>query len=428
MRTAFVNGSLFTGVEAKPAAFGNLVVLDSRVESVTSEALTLEGVDHVVDCTGLTLVPGLVDTHVHLIYNGVRDAYTIELERSLEEATIDAALHAARLLELGFTSIRDVGTRGNIAVVVRDAIASGRIAGPRVRASKQIISVWGAGDIHPSHIFGEHPYAAALTEIVSGPWEARDAVRRHVKDGVDWIKVEASGTGFNPYCPAEVDTMSEEELRALCDEAADKDKPVACHAESRNSIIKAARCGARTVEHAIYLDDAGIEALLEHDVAICPTLGLYSAFAARGLEFGIPSEVVANHRRTHERHVESIRRARAAGVTVVAGSDSGLAHFPQGGGLEEICAYVEVLGMAPVEALIAGTRDAARVIASEATGTLEAGSLADLVLYSADPTADIRVITDDSQRLAVVQAGRAVSGSLPGRGAGDRRTIAPRDR
>lgn len=150
-----------------------------------------------------------------------------------------------------------------------------------------------------------------------------------MKDGVHWVKVEASGTGFNPLCPAERDTISAEELAAVVNEASDKGKPVACHAESRNAIIKAARAGVRTVEHAIYLDDEGLEAVLEHEVAICPTLGLYTAYAAHGLEFGIPIEIVTNHRRTHERHVEAIRKAYEAGVTIIAGSDSGLTNFPQ---------------------------------------------------------------------------------------------------
>jgi imidazolonepropionase-like amidohydrolase len=369
--------------------------------------------DRAVDCSGLVITPGLIDAHVHLIYNGVRDAYTIELARPLEEATIDAALHAKRLLELGITAIRDVGTRGNIAVVIRDAINAGRLTGPRVKASKQIISVFGAGDIHPTHVFGRTPYRDALTEIISGPWQARDAVRLQVKDGVDWIKAEASGTGFNPFCPADVDTMSFEELHALCEEASEKERPVACHAESRRSIIKAAKAGCRTVEHAIYLDEEGTQALLDHDVAVCPTLGLYTAFVEKGLASGVPPAIVANHRRTHELHVEAINSAFKAGVTIVAGSDSGLANFPQGGGLEEICGFVDVVGMSPTQALVSATRDAARVIGFGDAGTVEIGKRADLVLYRHDPTIDIRVITDDAARVCVLQGGAVVSGALP---------------
>src|SRR5262249_41693164 len=160
------------------------------------------------------------------------------------------------------------------------------------------------------------------------------------------------GTGFNPLCPSDRDTMSFEELKAVCDEAAEKQRPVACHAESPRSIVKASKAGVRTVEHAVLLDDEGLEAVLEAGVPLRPTLGLYTAYAWKGLEFGIPEAVVRNHQRTNELHVAAIRKAYEAGVTIIAGSDSGLTNFPQGGGLEEICVYVEKVGMSPHEALL----------------------------------------------------------------------------
>jgi imidazolonepropionase-like amidohydrolase len=152
--------------------------------------------------------------------------------------------------------------------------------------------------------------------------------------------------------------------------------------------------------------------VLEHDVAVCPTLGLYTAYAERGLEFGIPLEVVANHRRTHERHVEAIRRAHEAGVTIIAGSDSGLTNFPQGGALEEICTYVELLGMSPHEALLTATRNATSVIGFDDLGTLEPGKLADLIVLAENPLERIRAIAEPGTVEAVLQGGRLVPGSL----------------
>ncbi len=410
------NARLFTATGAATVEDGALTIDGDALTWVgrTGEA---PGDGPTIDCGGRTVMPGLIDVHAHLVYSEVRDPYSIELSKPLEAAAIDAALNAALLQRMGFTAIRDVGTRGNIAVIIRDAIAEGRLPGPRVKASKQIISVWGGlGDMHPTHIFRREQYAAALTEIVTGPWEARNAVRQQVKDGVDWVKVEASGTGFNPLCPAQRDTMSFKELRAVCEEAEDKGKPVACHAESRNSIIKAAKAGVRTIEHAIYLDQEGTEAVLENEVAICPTMGLYTAFAEHGLEHGILPEIVAAHRITHEAHLNAIRTAHEAGVTIVAGSDSGLSNFPQGGGLEEICSYVEAIGMSPEEALLSATRDAARVIGFEDTGTLERGKRADLLILNGDPTERIRVLTDPDALEAVIQGGAVVSGALPSAG------------
>jgi imidazolonepropionase-like amidohydrolase len=415
MPVTLVNARLFTATGGPPVE-DDALTIDGETISWIGRASELPEGTETIDCGGRTLMPGLIDVHAHLVYEYVRDPYTIELSKPVEEAAIDAALNAALLLRKGFTAIRDVGTRGNIGVIIRDAINADRLPGPRMKATKQIISVWGGlGDMHPTHIFRREQYAAALTEIVTGPWEARSAVRQQVKDGVDWIKAEASGTGFNPLCPAQRDTMSFEELQAVVDEATDKGLPVACHAESRRSIIKAAKAGVRTIEHAIYLDDEGIEAVLANGVAICPTMGLYTAFAERGLEFGIPQEIVSAHRITHERHLEAIRSAHSAGVTIVAGSDSGLANFPQGGGLEEICSYVEAIGMSNEDALLSATRDAAAVIGFEDTGTLEIGKRADLLLVNGDPLERIRVLTDDDAMETVVQGGAVVAGALPSR-------------
>ena len=412
MTLALINANVFpaTGEESIP---DGAVVVDDDAIAWVGPASEAPAATQTVDCAGKTLLPGFVDAHAHLIYDEVTEPYTIELARPLERAAIDAALGAQKLLSLGFTSIRDVGTRGNIAVTIRDAVADGRLPGPRVKASKQIISVWGGlGDMHPTHIFKREQYAAALTEIISGPWEARDAVRQHVKDGVDWVKCEASGTGFNPLCPADRDTMSLEELTALCDEASEKGRPVACHAESRNSIIKASKAGVTTIEHAIYLDDEGIQAVLDADIAICPTLGLYTAFAKKGPEFGIPPEIVAAHNVTHEKHAKAIRRAYDAGITLIAGSDSGLSVFPQGGCLEEVCTYVELLGLTPVQALLTMTRDAADVVGFDDAGTIEPGKRADLVIVDGDPLTDIRALTAEGAIETVIQGGALVAGSL----------------
>jgi imidazolonepropionase-like amidohydrolase len=414
MPVTLQNANVVTCTGDPPLEDGSVVLEGDRIAWVGPAAEAPFNGGETVDCTGKTLLPGLVDAHAHLIYESLTSVLDIDLLKPIEQSAIDAVLNAGKLLQLGFTSIRDPGTRGNIAVLVRDAVEQGRVAGPRIKACKQIICVRGGlPDWFPSHVFGKEPLANAVAEIVSGPWQARDAVRGQVKDGVDWIKVEASGTGANPLSPAERDTMSFEELQAVCDEAAEKERPVICHAESRKSIVKAARAGVRTIEHAIYLDEEGLEAIFENDIAICPTLANYTAFAHRGLEFGIPEAVVANHRRTHEHHVASIRRAYEAGVTLIMGSDAGSVMYPQGGGFEEICLYVEKIGMTPQEALLSATRDAARVIGFEECGTLEAGKLADLLVLRESPLERIRALMEPETVEAVIKGGEVVAGALP---------------
>lgn len=413
MRTALANATVISCTGADPIANGTVVVDGDHIVYV-GPAAGAPPADRVVDCAGRTIIPGLVDAHAHLVYHEVNDSWSVEVTKSIEEATVDAVLNAALLLRKGITSVRDVGTRGNISIIVRNAIAAGRIPGPRTKAAKQIISVWGGlGDFHPTHVFKREQYMPALTEIITGPWEARNAVRQQVKDGADWIKCEASGTGFNALCPADRDTMSFEELKAIVDEATDKNRPVACHSESKRSIIKAARAGVATIEHAVYLDDESLEAVLEAGCAICPTLGLYSAFAWEGAELGIPPEIVANHKVTNEHHVASIRKAHEAGVTIIAGSDAGLTAFPQGGLLREICVYVERVGMTPHEALLTATRNSSTVIGlGDQVGTLEAGKLADILILRENPLDRIRALAEPETVEAVLQGGVVVAGAL----------------
>jgi len=129
-------------------------------------------------------------------------------------------------------------------------------------------------------------------------------VRRQIKDGVDWIKVGVSGTGFNPLCPAERNGLSDEEFEAVVDEARQQGVPVAAHAESTHAVRVAATQGSQTVEHGIYIDDRSLELMLENAVTLSPTISMYRAFAIRGQAVGIPSPIVDHHKRTHERHAQ----------------------------------------------------------------------------------------------------------------------------
>jgi imidazolonepropionase-like amidohydrolase len=368
----------------------------------------------VIDCQGLFVCPGFIDSHCHLIYNDAKDLYDLEIAKSIPEATLDAVTSSSRLLELGFTAVRDLGSRANIGVAVRDAINRGQIPGPRVVAAGNIITtVGGLLDGHPSHLFDGARYKYGHGTTISGPWEARDAVRQQVKDRVDWIKTEASGTGFNPMCPADRDTTSEEELIAIVDEANRKGRPVAVHAESRLGVLKAARAGVRTIEHGIFMDDEGLELMLAKNIAYSPTLALYVGLADWGADVGIPAAIVELQKSTRDRHIESVRRAHEASATIIAGSDAGVPGFPQGGALKEVQAYVELAGMSPIAALKSLTSSPARVLGlDEVTGSVRPGRDADLVIFTENPLEDIKVLDNDSARVAVLRAGRVVAGEL----------------
>ncbi|MBC9732803.1 metal-dependent hydrolase family protein [Nocardioides marmotae] len=408
MQTIVTNATFLVGPDLTPQ-HGSMAIVDGRITAIGPEVRADPGA-LVHDLEGATVLPGLMDAHCHLVYRDVADPYDIELRKSVPQATVDAVYNAQDLLRQGFTTVRDVGSRANIGVEVRNAIRRGDVPGPQVHAAGQIVSApGGLGDFQPSHIHEGAVYASGLAVLVVGPHEARAVVRRQLKDGADWIKVGVSGTGFNPLCPAERSGLSAEEFDAVVDEARRQHVPVAAHAESEDAVRSAARAGVATIEHAIFLADDALEDIVAKGVTISPTLSMYRAFAEHGLELGIPQVIVDEHKRTHEHHVRSIAKAVAAGVPIVAGGDAGLTHFPQGACAREAATYVELVGMSPREALKTLTVNIARLLGViDDVGTLDVGKVADLVAFRGDPLDDVTTVADPAARVLVMRAGEVV--------------------
>ncbi|MDP1878364.1 MAG: amidohydrolase family protein [Actinomycetota bacterium] len=407
-RTILTNATFYTGEDFE-ASSGSLAI-DGGVISEMGDMVAAQPGDDTIDLEGGHVIPGLMDAHCHLIYRDVADPYDIELRKSIPEATIDAVVNAEILLRAGFTTVRDVGSRGNIGVEVRNAVARGDARGPSIHPAGQILSgPGGLADFHPTHVFEDRPYRYGLGVQVIGPHEARATIRRQLKDGVAWIKVGVSGTGFNPLCPAERNGLSEQEFAAVMSEAKYQGVPVAAHAESAESVRAAAFHGAQTIEHGIYIDDESLELMVRNNVTLSPTLSMYRAFAVRGGSMGIPSVIVDQHKRTHERHAASVRRAHEAGVPIVAGGDAGLTHFPQGSCAEEVVSYIEIVGMSPKEALRTITVNIARLLGvSDTVGTIDVGKRADLLALRDDPLRSPQCLQDQDRKILVMSGGERV--------------------
>jgi imidazolonepropionase-like amidohydrolase len=408
IRTVLTNATFYVGENLAPL-HGSLVVEDESIIEI-GESVLLRPDDLLIDLQGGYVIPGMMDAHCHLIYRDVADPYDIELRKSIPEATVDAVVNASVLLKAGFTTVRDVGSRGNIGVEVRNAVSRGDVPGPNIHPAGQILSgPGGLADFHPSHVFENRPYQHGLGVQVIGPDQARATIRRQLKDGVEWIKVGVSGTGFNPLCPAERNGLSEHEFAAVMSEAKYQGVPVAAHAESAGSVRAAAFHGAQTIEHGIYIDHESLEMMGTNNVTLSPTLSMYRAFATRGASMGIPSVIVDQHKRTHERHAQSVRMAFEAGIPIVAGGDAGLTHFPQGYCAEEVESYIEVIGMTPLQALCTITVNIARLLGViDTVGTLEIGKRADLLALREDPLASPKILLDPECKILVMHNGVVV--------------------
>jgi imidazolonepropionase-like amidohydrolase len=293
-------------------------------------------------------------------------------------------------------------------VAVRDAIAEGKVPGPTVVASGSIIcSTGGLGDTLPPHWQASH----GLGKLVDGPDAIRREVRRQIRAGVDNIKLAASGVEVGPYAWTWMTTFSEEEIRVAVEEAHRWGRTVAVHAQSYDAVRFALRAGVDTIEHGTRMDDETIALFKRSNAILVPTLcTLFSV-----LELGSTLNLLPKQREemavNEPLWLDSLRRAREAGVPIAAGGDIGN-RYPQGSNAREIVHLVKA-GLSPMEALCAATSVASRVLKrQQQIGTIEVGKAADLLLLDGDPLANIEILLEPARIALVVKDGRAAAGRM----------------
>jgi imidazolonepropionase-like amidohydrolase len=409
-RVRLINGRLIDGLGRPPIASGYVEIEGARIAAAgaMSDLAKDDGTALVLDVEGRTLMPGLIDCHAHLVYSGFRTLE--ELDRCpIETAAINAVLNARKVLAAGYTTVRDVGTVANVAVAVRDAIAAGKVPGPRVVASGQMIcSTGGPADTLPPHW---RRTSGGFGVLADGIDAIRKTVRLQIRNGVDNIKLAASGVEVGPYAYTWMTTFSEDEVRAAIEEAHRWGRTVAIHAQSYDSVKFALRAGVDTVEHGTRMDDEAIALFRRSTSILVPTLcTLFSV-----LELGAKLNLMPKQREemavNEPLWLDSVRRAHAAGIPIAAGGDLGN-RFPHGTNARELD-YLVRAGLSPMEAIQAATGTAARALKRDTlTGALEAGRMADLLVVDGDPLADIRLLQDRQRLALVLKEGRPVAGRL----------------
>jgi len=352
--------------------------------------------DQVVDVSGKTVMPGFIDAHVHLLFNGEIDTYQ-GLQQSDTYLAIRAAQNARKSLEAGFTTLRDVGARSFIDVDVRNAINSGIIPGPRLLVSGHIISITGGhGSFIPSR-------------EADGPEECRKAVREQIKGGADWIKVAATGGVLTRGSDPGRAEFTEEELRAIVEEAHRANRKVAAHCHGAEGIKNAVRAGVDTIEHGTYADDEALELMLRNGTALVSTIKSSADLnSEQARSSGVPAQVLEKSAHAYKHQKEMFQRAHKKGVKIILGTDSGTPLCYHGQNGEEF-AYLVANGMTPMEAIKAGTGDAAEVLGiGKEVGTVEEGKMADIVVVDGDPLEDIAILGKVGRIKMVIKGGHIV--------------------
>jgi imidazolonepropionase-like amidohydrolase len=399
VRTVFAGGRVFDGTGAAVAE-ADVAVVDGRIVEV---GVGLDG-DEQIDVGGSTLLPGLFDTHVHVMFGHV-DFWRL-MQEPFSYRFYDAIRNLDATLRVGITTVRDAG---GADLGVKQALEEGIVRGPRVQISITMLSQTGGhgdgwlpsgaqADVFPA-------YPGVPDSIVDGPDEIRRRVRELVRAGAEVIKIATSGGVLSPRDKPQQPGFDVEEIEAIVAEARAAGLWVMSHAQSTVGIKHAVRAGVRSIEHGIYLDDEAIQLMLEHGAYLVPTL-VAPLGVIRAADSGapIPEVAVAKAREVVEAHRDSFRRAAEAGVKVAMGTDAGV--VPHGTNLEELELMADA-GMRPEDVLVATTRTAAELMGlSRDLGTIEPGKRADLVVVAGDPF-DFRELAGRIER--VYQDGRLVA-------------------
>ncbi len=404
MTTAITGATMIDGTGADPVVGATIVIEDGRVVRAGA-GVDVQRDAEVYDAGGRTVMPGLIDCHVHLLFHPA----SLQ-ERLLTPPTLQVFMGARNALETlnaGVTTVRDAG---GTPQGFKMALDRGLIPGPRVKIAVSILSQSGGhGDsTMPSGVRARVPWGPEFpNNIVDGPDEVRRAVRELLRAGADFIKLCSTGgvlspadePGHSQFTPAEIDVMVEE--------ARASGKTCMAHAQGTQGIKNAVLAGVESIEHGIYLDDEVIEEMKRRGTFLVPTL-VAPMWVIRNAEKNPGSVLPQSLRKCKEvieDHRVSISRAVRAGVRVAMGTDSGVG--PHGYNAEELERMVEG-GMTPMQAIVASTRTASECIHMQSdVGTIEPGKLADLLVVDGDPLADIKVLQDRERLALIMQGGKA---------------------
>ncbi|MBP3957901.1 amidohydrolase family protein [Gemmata sp. G18] len=414
--TVITNGTLIDGNGGPPVRDAALVIRDGRIHFVgpVRDAPTVEPEAARIDARGGTIMPGLVEAHFHPTYFNVSALEDLDIKYPVEYVTLLAAANAKLALECGYTAARSGGSLFNIDVWLKKAIESDLCPGPRLAASgREICGVGGLMDWNPDF---RKIGMDGLVLLVNGADEARAAVRKLVKDGVEWVKTYPTGDAAAP------DTndhhtlcMTFEEMHAVVATAHNHKLKVTGHCRATEGIKNALRAGYDAIEHGTFIDDEGLELLLKRDVPCVPALYFELASVERGPEFRLPPRVIDGHKETLEGGAESARKILKAGGRLGMGGDYGFGWNPHGDYARELSFFVKYVGFSPLEVITCATRTGAEIMgrASE-FGTLEVGKLGDVLVVAGDVLADISILEDRTRFIAVIQGGVVKAGQARG--------------
>lgn len=407
MNTTIIrNGLLIDGNGGEAKQNQVVVIANNQIAFVGDENnYVASGNETVIDAQGGTILPGFIDTHVHMMMEFSPIAERLATPFSF--MYYQAAQYLKTTLEAGITSVRDaLGTD----LGVKKAVDEGLIPGPRMQLSINALTITGGHgdgysvsgnvvDILPSN------YPGMPSGICDGVEEVRKKTREMLRAGAEVIKVHATGGVLSATDHPEFTQFSLDELKVIVEEGRfRKGIKVMAHAQGAEGIKNAVRAGIHSIEHGIFIDDEAVELMLENGTFLVPTLLAPVAVLETAAETGMPETAVQKSKEVIHHHVESFKKAHKAGVKIAMGTDAGV--MKHGTNLRELGLMADA-GMTPMETIVASTKTAAECLGwEEQVGTIETGKLGDIIIVKGNPLEDIHSLADNNNIQVVIKDGK----------------------
>jgi imidazolonepropionase-like amidohydrolase len=393
-RTLVHAGSLIDGVSQRAHQNKTIVIEDDRIAGVEDGFLHPGEGDAVIDLSGHTVMPGLMDMHTHLSGQMSKKTYYEEFFMNQTDIALRATVYAERTLMAGFTTVRDLGDDGIVVVSLRNAIAEGWIVGPRIyTAGRSLATTGGHGD--PTNGFNQELKGdpGPKDGVVNGPEDAAKAVRQRYKDGADLIKLTVTGGVLSLAKSGQNPQFTQEELEAIVNTAQDYEFTVAVHAHGTEGMIRAVEAGVTSIEHGTYMTDKVMRLMKRHGTYYVPTILAGVWVGEKAKEEGYLPEIVRPKAAAIGPVIlDTFARAHAAGVKIAFGTDSGVSEH--GENAKEFALMVGG-GMSPMKAIQSATMEGAKLLRIDnELGSVESGKIADLVAVEGDPLVDVSVLED----------------------------------
>lgn len=373
MKTLYKGFTLIDGNGGQVQENSYFIVEDKRISKIgkVDELQNIEGIE-IVDLSGKYVMPGLINSHVHITLEPVGDPFGLINSESHAKTTIRAVANLKKHLYSGTTFFRDLGAPAGLDFALRDAVNEGLIEGPQFLAVGKCITMTGG-------------HGWSIGREADGADELRKAAREQLKAGADLLKIMATGGVTTPGVEPGSPQLSMEEMKAAVEEAHKAGKKTASHAQGTQGIKNAILAGIDSIEHGIYLDDEAIELMIKNDVYLVPTLVAPYFIVEYGTEAGIPQYAVDKAKAVMDTHRESFAKAYKAGVKIAMGTDAGTPFNFHDGAPHELILMVKS-GMSPMDAIVSSTKGSADCLGIlDDYGTLESGKFADFIVLDDNP-------------------------------------------